>query len=426
MSGTNHVVGGTVFTGVFASFWNVNIFSSPILLFFTIFFAILPDVDHLKSPIGKLFYPLAKWLNIRFGHRTITHSLIFYIPLTLAVAITENVLRKDFSVTLICGFAYFSHLLFDMMTKSGIPLFWPKRNPCVIPGNPELRLKSSHFQTEAVCFAIFIVLGLSCQNLFSDGFWTTYNKQFNDLKHLAAEAKRHEKILSVKYDFSNQQGKRFSGEGILVASSPGKAVIFDSSFIVIDESKRVKVLDLEVTESEFKSEELIFYNVTEDSLFTIIKNRPILRLKLQASHPFDLLQDNELVHTTSASFDFVFNPTIVVSRDSVDRKKEEEIELLKNERARLQTEQNGFQAERRRLRDRITSLNRTIPKMDLYEREKAVKELSELQTRLDGLKDTRFDQLDRIRIRLHYLQPNLYASQVKFTGYIEYFSVSKP
>jgi inner membrane protein len=35
-------------------------------------------------------------------------------------------------------FSVLSHLIFDMVTLAGIPLFYPfYKNPCVLPANPE-------------------------------------------------------------------------------------------------------------------------------------------------------------------------------------------------------------------------------------------------------------------------------------------------
>ena len=54
MTSINHVAGGIAFTGVFSSFWNLNIFEKPEYLIATVVFSVLPDIDHTKSPIGKL------------------------------------------------------------------------------------------------------------------------------------------------------------------------------------------------------------------------------------------------------------------------------------------------------------------------------------------------------------------------------------
>jgi inner membrane protein len=90
MGGPNHVAGGVVFTGIYLSMFDVNIYSQPHFLFFTAFFSLLPDIDHTKSLIGKPFFPLARYLDRKSGHRTITHSLLCYFLLALVIGIIEK------------------------------------------------------------------------------------------------------------------------------------------------------------------------------------------------------------------------------------------------------------------------------------------------------------------------------------------------
>lgn len=151
MSGANHVTGGLVFTGVFCSFWDVNIFSSPWFIVCTLAFSALPDIDHTKSTLGKVFSftQLPQYIDRNFGHRTITHSLLAYSLLGVFIYILESILSENHIITLIYSFAYLSHLIFDMMTLSGVPLFFPfKKNPCVVPGNPDFRLRVSDLKSE--------------------------------------------------------------------------------------------------------------------------------------------------------------------------------------------------------------------------------------------------------------------------------------
>ena len=95
MSGPNHIAGGLVFTGIFASFLDINIFSQIDYIIWTIFCCLLPDIDHRKSLIGKTFYPIAKFLDKRFGHRTITHSLMFLVLCFLLVAFIESIFSDN-------------------------------------------------------------------------------------------------------------------------------------------------------------------------------------------------------------------------------------------------------------------------------------------------------------------------------------------
>jgi inner membrane protein len=78
MTAPNHITGGIVFTGLFCSFFSINIFANPIY-FSNYFRFLLPDIDHTKSWIGKSVYPIAKWLSRNYGHRTITHSIFDWI-----------------------------------------------------------------------------------------------------------------------------------------------------------------------------------------------------------------------------------------------------------------------------------------------------------------------------------------------------------
>ena len=83
MTAPNHITGGIVFTGLFCSFFSINIFENPLFISATIIGSLLPDIDHTKSWIGKSMYPIAKWLSRNYGHGTITHSIFFLIGIFL-------------------------------------------------------------------------------------------------------------------------------------------------------------------------------------------------------------------------------------------------------------------------------------------------------------------------------------------------------
>ncbi|MEM6338394.1 MAG: metal-dependent hydrolase, partial [Pseudomonadota bacterium] len=178
MTQSNHIAGGTVFTGIFASLWDINVFSDINLLLICWFSSILPDIDHTKSTIGKIFYPVAKYLDKKFGHRTITHSIIFAVSTWLIIKV---ILPPSFALVYILGIC--SHLIFDMMTVQGVPLLYPfKKNPCVIPGNPEARIRSGNIRAELTAFVLFIVCGVFCYPLMSNGFWMTFNRTLGSKK----------------------------------------------------------------------------------------------------------------------------------------------------------------------------------------------------------------------------------------------------
>ena len=91
----NHLAGGLVFTGFFAALANINILESPATIGAVLLGATLPDIDHPRSPIGRLFLPLSRYLNSRHGHRTLTHSLLGLGIFWLAAGLLEQTLWQS-------------------------------------------------------------------------------------------------------------------------------------------------------------------------------------------------------------------------------------------------------------------------------------------------------------------------------------------
>jgi len=131
------------------------------------FGALLPDVDTTTSTIGRLLYPLAAFIERRFGHRSITHSLVgLLIAASLAYGLwlIADSFHLPFAIShrpsaigyfaFVTGYA--SHLLADSMNKAGIPLFWPNLNyQAVLPGNEAYRIRVGS-TAEFVLLAILV------------------------------------------------------------------------------------------------------------------------------------------------------------------------------------------------------------------------------------------------------------------------------
>ena len=101
---------------------------SPILIVGAIVVGNLPDMDTAASHIGRIFYPIAKQIETRFGHRTITHSLLA----TVIVAALAYICSSFIDSSLIGPWwwwpvFYASHLALDLVVGGGtpIPLLWP-------------------------------------------------------------------------------------------------------------------------------------------------------------------------------------------------------------------------------------------------------------------------------------------------------------
>jgi len=277
MTAPNHVVGGIVFTGLFCSLFSINILSNPIYISVTVIGSVIPDIDHTKSWIGKVFYPLAKWLSINYGHRTITHSLIFILSITIISIFIEKNFSDNYSISSILFFSVFSHFLFDMVTLQGIPLFYPfYKNPCVLPANPELRIKSGNIRQEGIILFIFCFLTFFMQDLFANGFWSTINNKFNDVKHQMREYKKSDYALITEYDYNIYQNN-FKGKGYLLQAEENELFIkTDKELIHIDKNTQgIKINLLKTTKSNLKifQKKLQINHLTEDEINKILESK---------------------------------------------------------------------------------------------------------------------------------------------------------
>jgi inner membrane protein len=80
----------------------------------------LADIDTSYSHIGRLFYPVSRLIEQRFGHRTITHSLLALTTVTLLAYLVTDAWGWVASF-------YTAHLILDMIVggDAGVPLLWP-------------------------------------------------------------------------------------------------------------------------------------------------------------------------------------------------------------------------------------------------------------------------------------------------------------
>lgn len=426
MSGANHVVGGIVFTGLYLSMFDVNIYSKPQYLGLAIFFSLLPDIDHTKSIVGKMFYPVAKFLDRRFGHRTITHSLLCYFGLALVIGIVERTWLNTTIATSIFLWAYASHLILDMLTVQGVPLLYPfKKNPCVIPGNPKYRFRSSDFKTESIAFVLFVMLAFSTKDLFAHGFWNSYDRLFGTVKSVHAESRLTGKALLVRYQIT-QDGRDIAGNGFLISSTPERLLLFNqgTGFREIRSTDHVKQLLPIRTNANRAVLSVSFQNIGMDSLRAMLRNRAVMALKLQSALPIQFTKDNQPQSSTSISLENVFNPVFATADiDSIDGAAEREISLVRLEIEAENAKQAMYWQEKAAAESRYKSVLADLNSDDLAVREKAVREQDAAAAALKSVPKP-LDNRQALRVRLNYLQSKLHVKKSQsINGYMQYIQI---
>lgn len=118
MTGNTHILGGIASS---LALVQVTQYDPFVLAGASVFGALLPDICHTGSKIGRTFPIVSKMVNHLFGHRSLTHSLLFL--LLMAFVMYKYIPNESITVGILIGMI--SHYVLDMFTKKGIKLLFP-------------------------------------------------------------------------------------------------------------------------------------------------------------------------------------------------------------------------------------------------------------------------------------------------------------
>lgn len=128
MMGRNHATSG-VLTGALVA-WAAHLDPGQATAFIAVtsVASLLPDFDHPSAMLPRVLgipgQLVATFINRVFGHRTLTHSVLGVGVLGAALAFTPRLPTHCYwAVILGCV----THIVGDMLTVSGVPVFWPIR-----------------------------------------------------------------------------------------------------------------------------------------------------------------------------------------------------------------------------------------------------------------------------------------------------------
>jgi inner membrane protein len=141
-----------------------------------LFGALLPDIDHPNSILGRrcrlVSYALHRWC----GHRSITHSILgLFLILALCVGLGSLVIALCGSQGIIFSassramlylallsllFGYALHLLADSLTKEGIPLLWPHKKRYGLIPLVAFRFRVGTWAEHALLWSLIFCVGV--------------------------------------------------------------------------------------------------------------------------------------------------------------------------------------------------------------------------------------------------------------------------
>ena len=337
-------------------------------------------------------------------------------------------------------YSYSSHLILDMMTLQGVPLFYPFfKNPFVIPGNPSFRIRNDNLRSETIVFCIFLLLGISLKPLFQNGFWTSYNRFFGTLQHLHAEFQRSPNLLEVEY-FTREGSRPIHGTGYCIQTTPFEATLIDSNgFVLLDgESMVIEKVIPTLTEKQFFFKKQTFINISIDSLNQILLKQPIYNLEIFGNKKFQVIQNSITKTTQHYTGDLINNiwleevPDSILHTPFIYKRNpripilEEQLKILQQENLQLTQEWNVHEQNLATLKNALNHERDPILKEQLFQQyQQALKRKTpKINTSKESLLETEIKSLrqsEKIQNQERYLKslPKNAKNPAQISGYYE-------
>ncbi|GAX45786.1 membrane-bound metal-dependent hydrolase [Tolypothrix sp. NIES-4075] len=127
----------------------------------------IPDLDTTKSWIGKALYPLAKFLEERFPHRSATHSI--FLSLAIALITLPTLWLYGWQLWIAAPLGHLLSCFSDCSTKLGCQFFYPiNKDNWVIGLNPRNRIETGKTADYAI-LATTVCIGAIAFYLITGG-----------------------------------------------------------------------------------------------------------------------------------------------------------------------------------------------------------------------------------------------------------------
>ena len=113
--------------------------ANPIALGIAAIGSLLPDLDTSSSLLGQIFFPVSYWIEERYPHRSVTHSIL--ASMAIAVVISPLAIFQGWWFWCL-PFGHLVACFSDCFTLQGVQLFWPNPAWAISVSNPRRRLKT--------------------------------------------------------------------------------------------------------------------------------------------------------------------------------------------------------------------------------------------------------------------------------------------
>jgi len=187
----------------------------------------LPDADSTKSYSGLVLYPIAKYLESKFSHRSITHS---FMASAIVTAIASPLaIWFSWQIWLAVSIGYFFGWFSDTFTTSGVAAFYPSTARLVIPRNPKARLRTgSNGEYWVLAIAIGLLI-ISCNFISNGGLSELFERSFFRGADTAADIFKkygtNQQVFVKVYGMNTATSEKIEGKEFKVIAAAENSVI---------------------------------------------------------------------------------------------------------------------------------------------------------------------------------------------------------
>lgn len=189
--------------------------------------ALLPDIDHPQSSIGRVFFFISAPLNSLLGHRTWTHSFVVWGPIAI--------LGAFFDITVLTWLAIgaCTHIVGDTLTTSGVQAFLPMTDRTVVCFRRDWRFNTGSLKEIFILILCIILIGLTHQTYALGGPRKMINYLINSHRITAEEYLRAgERIAWAEGNFRWADGRIQAVDWLVVGTEGLNLVFWDGETLI--------------------------------------------------------------------------------------------------------------------------------------------------------------------------------------------------
>jgi inner membrane protein len=136
--------------------------ADPMALGLAVLGSQLPDIDTSTSLIGQILFPISHWIEDRFPHRSITHSLLATGLIAVCSLLLGYYLLDDIWAFIALPLGHLLSCFSDCFTLQGVQMFYPDPAWAISVSNPNRRIRtgSTAEYWVLVAAAAALVLGI--------------------------------------------------------------------------------------------------------------------------------------------------------------------------------------------------------------------------------------------------------------------------